>query len=1219
MQNYIEISQDDGLLASLAMILNNDKTALSCSSGTAFPTANVQIGQLCFRTDENKLYQTKDAATWTEVGDLNKSFTQHKADLVSRKEIVNDPSTPNGMALLRDDSLPRYVSSANGATGTIAIKLPTKRTSSMVSLKIRGYEYLAGKGAWEMDVSGYTYTSGWLTNVSAFSSASLPWGTSVRFAEDANNAYILLGATTTRWYYSKIWIEEVMIGHFGVNSIMSDPSKYEISLITDESTLTTQVTATVNAGTSAMAVNDGVYLSTAQTISGAKTFSGATKVTNSTASTSATTGALVVTGGVGVGGAVNVGGNAAITGTLTATGAATLNGGVISTTGVFGSTVDSTNSSTGAVKIEGGLGVAKSIYLGGSLNAAMDGSFGGALGVTGKITAGSVDVVGAIKIASTTNSTSKDTGALIIEGGIGIEGDIYASNVYAALKGNADTATKLANVRTINGVDFDGSTNITIEDNTKIRIGAYGLGLSNGYSASTFNKTALDDATGWYSGIVKYSDAALPGTYGHIIRIGGGTSGTNGGWYNDLAFTTGGGVHSRRKTNVATWGDWVTHITSDNIGIQVVASAAKLTTARTINGVPFDGSTNITISNLPTEVTIGTGQGESYQLVKFGNYGKVGGSGQAQYIQTGKWLSEAGRQIGFSLISDAGTQISSLLLGTTAAYYFDGSDATALAKVTDNVASATKFATARTINGVPFDGTANITIADDTKLSLAGGTLTGALNGTTAVFSGSVKVGTGIQSTVAVSFLSGSSAQKINTGGVLVSGSYSDASLVPIYGIYSKGGLLTGATTVSTTLTALGQGTSAPITTGHVNVGTTYGYVPMLSGSTQSSSGYRQNISIGAYRPQSTWTGGAVYIAMGGNDNYPTEAFLFELGRTISHTGGTIALKGNADTATKLATARTINGVSFDGTANITVADSTKVPLAGGTMTGNLSANALGVNNTVSTGGLGLSLYGGAQAGMPGYGLAFSGTADFGTHGSVVGDWATYFTMSGATNRGWIFKSGNAAGGNVASISATGVITGNQLALTGFGDANYIANGNGDAASYSSHNMIIRSWWGIGFRDNGDVCRTVLDTRTGNFSTLGAIAAASVTASGNVTAYSDKRIKKNIKKIPDALAKVEALKGVIFERKDTKEKQTGLIAQDVEAVLPEAVSRVASTDETRKFVKDDELLTVSYGSLAGLFVEAIKELNKKLEDQAKLIDKQSLLIENLLNKKVSHP
>ena len=52
------------------------------------------------------------------------------------------------------------------------------------------------------------------------------------------------------------------------------------------------------------------------------------------------------------------------------------------------------------------------------------------------------------------------------------------------------------------------------------------------------------------------------------------------------------------------------------------------------------------------------------------------------------------------------------------------------------------------------------------------------------------------------------------------------------------------------------------------------------------------------------------------------------------------ALFGNANTATTLATARTINGVSFNGSADITVADSTKLPLAGGTMTGAISFTA---------------------------------------------------------------------------------------------------------------------------------------------------------------------------------------------------------------------------------------------------------------------------------------
>jgi hypothetical protein len=317
---------------------------------------------------------------------------------------------------------------------------------------------------------------------------------------------------------------------------------------------------------------------------------------------------------------------------------------------------------------------------------------------------------------------------------------------------------------------------------------------------------------------------------------------------------------------------------------------------------------------------------------------------------------------------------------------------------------------------------------------------------------------------------------------------------------------------------------------------------------------------------------------------------------------------------------------------------------------------------------------------MPEYGIAFAQTPNFGTHGGVVGDWATYFTMSGATNRGWIFKSGNGAGGNVASISANGEITGNQFKLTAIGDANYIANGNGDAASYSTHNMIVRSHWGIGFRDNQDVCRTVLDTRTGNFSTQGTVyasevnthgvrtsnfysstaysfygpdnstsqrikcnsilasnawadepyvphlgifargdisSAGSITAAGNVTAYSDERIKEGVTVIENALTKVEQLNGVTFKRKDTLDRQTGLLAQEVEAVLPEAVTRQKASEEIKAITGDDEVLAVNYGALTGLLVESIKELSDKLKAQQELIDKQAKLIENLLNK-VSH-
>lgn len=80
----------------------------------------------------------------------------------------------------------------------------------------------------------------------------------------------------------------------------------------------------------------------------------------------------------------------------------------------------------------------------------------------------------------------------------------------------------------------------------------------------------------------------------------------------------------------------------------------------------------------------------------------------------------------------------------------------------------------------------------------------------------------------------------------------------------------------------------------------------------------------------------------------------------------------------------------------------------------------------------------------------------------------------------------------------------------------YIGGGNGDAASWDSHNMIIRSHWGIGFRDYQDICRIVMDTRAGSISSQGNIYSGSqllsetglytngtVTSAGTITANSD--------------------------------------------------------------------------------------------------------------------
>ena len=73
MQNYTEIPSSTTLSDSLSQILNNDKTAISCNSGTTFPTTNLQIGMLCYRTDQLKLYQLigTNPDNWRFIIDLS--------------------------------------------------------------------------------------------------------------------------------------------------------------------------------------------------------------------------------------------------------------------------------------------------------------------------------------------------------------------------------------------------------------------------------------------------------------------------------------------------------------------------------------------------------------------------------------------------------------------------------------------------------------------------------------------------------------------------------------------------------------------------------------------------------------------------------------------------------------------------------------------------------------------------------------------------------------------------------------------------------------------------------------------------------------------------------------------------------------------------------------------------------------------------------------------
>ena len=93
-----------------------------------------------------------------------------------------------------------------------------------------------------------------------------------------------------------------------------------------------------------------------------------------------------------------------------------------------------------------------------------------------------------------------------------------------------------------------------------------------------------------------------------------------------------------------------------------------------------------------------------------------------------------------------------------------------------------------------------------------------------------------------------------------------------------------------------------------------------------------------------------------------------------------------------------------------------------------------------------------------------------------------------------------------------------------------------------------------------------------------------IVADGNVTAYSDERLKSNIQTLESGLDKVNQLRGVTYTKNE--KENIGVIAQEVEKILPEIVV----TGNT-----EQKLKSVDYGRLTAVLIEAVKELSQKIE------------------------
>ena len=197
---------------------------------------------------------------------------------------------------------------------------------------------------------------------------------------------------------------------------------------------------------------------------------------------------------------------------------------------------------------------------------------------------------------------------------------------------------------------------------------------------------------------------------------------------------------------------------------------------------------------------------------------------------------------------------------------------------------------------------------------------------------------------------------------------------------------------------------------------------------------------------------------------------------------------------------------------------------------------------------------------------------------------------------------------STASINTTGIITatsfsGSGASLTSLSASNLtgtvptarLASGTADATTFLRGDS---TWASAGVTLTDDTSTNANRYVTFTSSTSGSLSAANVsttklyfnpsTGTLNATAVnslSDRNKKTNIRPIEDSIALVQRLQGVRFDWIENNKSSLGLIAQEVEEVIPELVETDA-----------DGTKTLSYGNIVGVLIEAIKEQQIRIEE-----------------------
>jgi hypothetical protein len=283
---------------------------------------------------------------------------------------------------------------------------------------------------------------------------------------------------------------------------------------------------------------------------------------------------------------------------------------------------------------------------------------------------------------------------------------------------------------------------------------------------------------------------------------------------------------------------------------------------------------------------------------------------------------------------------------------------------------------------------------------------------------------------------------------------------------------------------------------------------------------------------------------------------------SLSKSGGTITYTGpsDADIRGLLSGA---NGVDIDAGGQIT-ADASEIDHDG---LNNFVANEHIDHSSVSI--------------SAGTGLTGGGTIDASRTLNVIGGTgitvnADSIEVTPADIRG-LFTAGSGI-----SINASGQIA-NTGSLSDPDTTDFVTKaGSQSIGGQKTFNAAIVSGGGISMGAT-DVAYTGSLSFAGASGSVTFGASGSILASDDITAFSDSRLKENVMPIENALEKCAELTGVTFDKINTGIRGTGLIAQDLQKVLPEAVHE-----------QEDGMLSVAYGNTIGLLINAINELQAEV-------------------------